>query len=294
MIPAIKSLKWFLVLISSWIKLISLNKSNGEQEISIARDNYNHAIKNGSSVVLPDGDDRWGDFQTLMNRKIQEFRDSLEAIAWAQEFQFDDRQDASVTQIILAQKARTLVRNDFPNSFHIVADSADTKYTPRKKLFYTQKMLSSSGHYVHVYHLAYITSALNKLDNICEIGGGYGNLARLFISNKHLSIRNYWLVDIPETLFQAEVFLRLVLPDCQITYVTSADFSLPLQDSSKPTVFLCPLAFANITCGQRFDLIINTGSLPELPENWQLFWADWLDKQEADYFYSSNIWQLYT
>jgi putative sugar O-methyltransferase len=289
MLPVLKSIKWILVLIVRELKLLFLSKSSGINELILSRDHYNAATKNSAGISLPLGDDRWGDFQALMHKKIQEFRNSLEAIAWAQEFQFDDRQDANITQIILAQKARTIIRNDFPNSFNLVADLEDTRYTPRKKLFYTNKMLTSSGHYVHVYHVAYLTNILKKFDNICEVGGGYGNLARLFLSNAKVNVGSYWLVDIPETLFQAEIFLRLTIPNVKIIYIISSDFVEKTEASTGPTIYLCPIAFSNITSKYKFDLLINTGSLPELPENWQVFWAAWLDKQNATYFYSSNI-----
>ena len=75
----------------------------------------------------------------------------------------------------------------------------------------------------------YFTCAtrIAKLDQICEIGGGFGAPARLFLTNGYRRPRSYVIADLPESLFFAECFLRATLGNDRVRYVGAAMDALP-------------------------------------------------------------------
>ena len=51
---------------------------------------------------------------------------------------------------------------------------------------------------------------------------------------------------------------------------------------------LCPIEHVESLKDVRFDLAVNTGSLPEMTEEWVDFWMDYLDAANVSLFYSLN------
>jgi hypothetical protein len=93
-------------------------------------------------------------------------------------------------------------------------------------------------------------------------------------------------VDMPESLFFAEVFLRTALPDMTFHYATE-----DLPASAAPTargVTFVPIQLAHQTNSVPFDIVVNTGSLGEMTDDWVEYWRDWLDQQSTNLFYSHN------
>lgn len=102
---------------------------------------------------------------------------------------------------------------------------------------------------------------------ILEIGGGYGSLARTIMGLNPKA--RYTLVDLSETLFFAELFLRHSFPDKTIAYADESGW--PEAD-----IVLVPSTLRRLLTGQEFDLAINTNSFGEMPRDEAKGWLDWL------------------
>ncbi len=142
------------------------------------------------------------------------------------------------------------------------------------------------------FHLSYLLQCLTwvpKPGVICEIGGGYGAPARLWLHESRPPTRNLCRlsVDFPESLFFAEVFLRSNFDGLTLHYVTDAK---PLERDfvGQFRVVLCPIHHLDALNRLPFDLVINTGSMQEMTEEWIDFWMLWLKRQDCRFFYSMN------
>lgn len=110
-----------------------------------------------------------------------------------------------------------------------------------------------------------IASTINparKPLRVLEIGGGCGALARvlqlLFPGSAHL------IVDLPESLFFAECFLRANFPDKKLHYVHDAmEIDIALVENID--FVLIPTAFIKCIRKLSFDLFINMDSFGEMP-----------------------------
>ncbi|MCH9703475.1 MAG: hypothetical protein K0U13_01655, partial [Chlamydiae bacterium] len=98
---------------------------------------------------------------------------------------------------------------------------------------------------------------------------------------------NYCIIDVPQSLFFAELFLRINLPTANIQYLSD---EIPKLSTEKQNIILVPIQNAHLVkkMGIDFDLGINSGSLGELSEKWVDFWMNWLDEAPCSQFYSLN------
>jgi hypothetical protein len=122
---------------------------------------------------------------------------------------------------------------------------------------------------------------------IAEIGGGYGALARLWLTNPVAQPGVYILIDIPESLFFCDVLLRKEFGDDAVFYAQSAE-PFALSSLADHKIILCPISAIDAIRSVDLDLIINTGSMQEMTEEWIEFYTRWMDDQPARYFYSLN------
>ena len=120
-----------------------------------------------------------------------------------------------------------------------------------------------------------------KPRRVLEIGGGGGELARLWhMADPSLQ---YIDIDLPESLFYAEVFLRWNLSEANIQYITDVR-----QDIGGADIVLCPAQLATAIPWGHVDIAINQGSMQEMPAETVDYWLRWLEVTDVDTFYSVN------
>lgn len=164
----------------------------------------------------------------------------------------------------------------------------ESEYSIHKSLGKLRNLLVSDMLFFHMFYMLSCLKYKTNISTVCEIGGGYGNPARLWMLNQNHKIRNYTLIDLPESLFYAEVFLSVALPGRKIIYCNNpGDLG-----NATDTVYLVPVHLTQLIRNANFDLVVNTGSLAELSEDWVTYWSDWISKQEVETFYSHNYFGI--
>lgn len=202
----------------------------------------------------------------------------VEALLYAQTSGFDHRGPRSDDWLSAIWEE---IENRFPSFSLQSSPLCESVYSHSIRLF-RNKLVSN----MLFYHLEAYLSCTQRLcrnpKQVLEIGGGYGDAARLFKLG-HPSVC-YTIIDMPESLFFAEIFLRVNFPDCNFLYLqpnqplplASADFCLvPVQ---------CYLPLTHIP----FDLAIIQGVLGEVPANAVQFWIDFLENSKVRAVYSLN------
>ena len=138
---------------------------------------------------------------------------------------------------------------------------------------------------IFFYHLEAYLSCTQRLcpnpKRVLEIGGGYGDVARLFKLG-HPSVC-YTMVDMPESLFFAEVFLRINFPDCNLLYLR------PNQPLASADFCLVPIQYYSPLTHIPFDLAIIQGVLGEVTADALQFWVDFLENSKVRAVYSLNL-----
>lgn len=172
--------------------------------------------------------------------------------------------------------------SDQLNGFADIADSApDTTY------IHNGRLISNVLFYLARVVMACLSHLQSAPKVILEIGGGYGAPARTWMKNPIARPRCYLILDMPESLFFSDVFLRKEFGRDSVYYVTSKD-ALPAAKLEKYQFILCPLP--NFTALEKLpvDLVINTGSLQEMSEEWVDFYREFLDRLHCRWFYTLN------
>jgi putative sugar O-methyltransferase len=180
-----------------------------------------------------------------------------------------------------------LLGRDFPDLLHLVEGIGDSAFSHPSTLEWYRGRLVSNVHYFHLRYLLFGLTHAGRPDVVCEIGGGYGASARLWMDNQVHTPKQYIICDFPESLFFAEIFLRANFPEIDLLYV---DGSEPLDPNriSAPSLVLCPIDKVGALSSLYIDLVINAASLQEMTEDWVDFWMDWLRDQNCRFFYSLN------
>lgn len=166
------------------------------------------------------------------------------------------------------------LRNEFPHSNFLE--------TSDEPLSLPNSVKKINGNYfsnMHLWHGWSWLAIQNKTRNVrrfLEVGGGYGALARLWL--KYSKVDRYVIVDVPETLFFAEVYLRHLFGD-DVGYFV---------DSDPGTKVLLIPADRHEAYTKPSDIVINIGSLQEMPQEWVDHYMKWLDVYDTNYFYSLN------
>src|SRR5713226_775090 len=230
------------------------------------------------SPSQPSYGSRWQPQIDAIRRDIPALRDSISCLHYAQkEITFDGRPPfpSDMMQIQLREWA---VENEFPNLIPTLRQMYDNPLSYPESLGQFNGRTISRIFYCHArIVLAGITYA-NRPKRILEIGGGYGEIARLWLTNSTAPAESYVIVDIPECLFFAEVALRAEFGD-QVAYFEGHD--------PGTRILLVPIPYlGDLT--RSADLVINTGSMQEMTDEWIDFYVGWLTKYDTRYFYSLN------
>lgn len=101
----------------------------------------------------------------------------------------------------------------------------------------------------------------DKRQCICEIGGGFGAMAELLVKQWHPKI--YCIIDLPETLHIAMLYLQSVFPG---TLFDADEYCDGKQASTGTTIVLIHADDSHVlrNVAERIDLFINSNSFAEM------------------------------
>jgi len=174
------------------------------------------------------------------------------------------------------------IQKNFPGFDLEKSSLSDSIYSIPQSLYpWKGKYLST----IFLTHLHIYLCIVNRLymspKTILEIGGGYGALARLF-KLEHPTVQ-YTICDLPESLFFSEIFLRVNFPNAVIQYAQSED-----DFSETADFFLVPVQLVFCLKERLYDIVVNSGSLQEMPDQTVDFWMDFIETNPIKNFYSLN------
>ena len=143
---------------------------------------------------------------------------------------------------------------------------------------------------IHIYWFWLIENKIfknNKIENICEIGGGFGSFSELFIKNYNSKIL---LIDLPEANLMSAYYLREHFPQKKFF----------LFDEYKKTNFLSYLDFknndviilppnCNIDKEIKINFFINTRSMMEMNHEVIKAYFNFIQKHLIDGGYFLNV-----
>jgi len=176
---------------------------------------------------------------------------------------------------------------EFPMFSSKILSMCDSPYALPETLVDLNGKKVSNIYFWSMMSLLQCYTYIKDIETVCEIGGGYGGMARLWLNNTIAPVKCYIDVDFAESLFFAEVYLKANIPELKILHITTSD-KLTQDVLSQYSVILCPLAFVDVLSNLHIDLAINTGSMQEMTDDWIDFWMYWLKKQDCRWFYSLN------
>lgn len=252
----------------------------GAQILSSARDNLRSTV--GAKLPI-DAGERWQFFRDRIRGDVEGFQTVREAIAYAQSaVNFDHREDAAVFEP-MASYSQSLLRHEYPQFDREIYQATDSEWSrASSQLRIGGRLVSNITHW-HLRHALTSLSYRSDIRSVFEIGGGYGAPARMW--KLTAGVDRYAITDFPECLFFAEVFLRANFPDADLLYVREpADAAR----AGEADFVLCPIEHVDSLKGVHFDLAVNTGSMPEMTEEWVDYWMDHLDAADVSLFYSLN------
>lgn len=229
----------------------------------------------------------WENIQEKSFKQIRNFKKPQDGIDYAQTHSlsgFDHRSKEAIWTLEIKIKA---IRRAFPSfdtascpELRESSFSAPSTIAKINEIPYSNIFLS----HVH-YYLRSTSYCENKQDinTVLEIGGGYGALARIFQLMKPQA--SYTIVDLPESLFFAELFLSLNFPEAKISYSNKIEKA----NTEGVDFLLVPIQSIQNIYDKEFDLVINTGSLQEMPDETVRYFMDFIQsKIKVKRFYSFN------
>ncbi len=245
------------------------------------------AVAAQKDAELPPQSVRWAAYVERTRQSLARLSTPLEALHFAQSQIGFGSSNTTEKFAPLLGLVEGLLYNEFPQYRKHIDQFADIAHNfPGTVLMHKGRPVGN----ILFLHARYVLNCLTHLpppDTVLEIGGGYGAPARLWALNPIHRPRRQILVDIPESLFFADVFLSSEFSPDEVGYVTSPD-PADMAALDKFRFVLCPLHCIEALKAYHVDLVINTGSMQEMSEDWVDFYTGWLDQQPCRFFYSLN------
>lgn len=240
--------------------------------------------------VAKDGDANvhWNKMQSTVRNVVVNFDDPRYVVYFAQSHAsgFDHRCLNGEEAVTLISKKIGLLNQITGINSLLVDEICESPYSlPQGQVSIYDRPYSSSifwhGHfYLRILQNTQVESELS----ILEIGGGYGGLARLLLRSGRVG--KYVIVDLPESLICAHAFLRLNFPELRVHLAASEQ---EIDQFGDCDVLLVPATLKDGMKGENFDLVINTGSLQEMPRSTAEEFVQFVENDiNTRYFYSVN------
>ncbi len=249
--------------------------------IDRARKNLERTLRSTETSSAPQSDSRWLAYSQWARQEIPSLRTVKEVVAFAQlRFGFESRPTGLRHQKYFKQIREKLLQ-EFTNTDDYINAFTESPFSARNAcLTVDGRLVSSQLLNLVRFHLTAVAHT-PPADTLCEIGGGYGAPARVWMTSPIRRPKKYIIVDLPESLFFAEVFLRAHFGD-DVSNLAET----PYGDSGQ--FALCAAPLVGRLSKAPVDLVINTWSMQEMSDPWIDFYMNWLENSGARFFYSFN------
>jgi putative sugar O-methyltransferase len=257
--------------------------------LSLARQHLAEALEDPAGS-LPDLGPRWGTIAKWSRDRIANFRTVEEAVHFAQAplghggFEVRLRGDALAQ---LAGNLEHIIVSSFPDAVPHLASWSEPEISDPATTMMRDGRRVAGPMFTHAICWLSCSMHVPVMDYVCEIGGGFGGPARLALTNSYRPAKVYVVIDLPESLFFAETYLRATLGHAAVRYLGAGE-TIDCRELVAPIVLLCPTTRIAGLAATRFDLVMNTLSMQEMPDAYIDFYDRWLSVQAADHFYSFN------
>lgn len=255
--------------------------------LAAAHQHVRDALKDPALQTVLPASRRWQEYLRRIADELDDITTVNEAILYAQrKIGFNHRSE--VTPHIEAHCARmeTRFRALFPEYADLLAVLDESPHSDSTTLLYVDRRRRSNVFYYQAQTLLNSLTHAGRPAIVAEIGSGTGELARLWLDNP-VHRPACVLIDWPHSLFFAEVFLRKNFPELRIRYLHH-DEPLTADEVAPGEAIFCPLTRLPALRQLHLDLVINTGSMQEMTEEWVDFFMDWLSAQPCRFLYSVN------
>lgn len=236
---------------------------------------------------MPGPSRRWKAYFDRIRTDINWLTTVSDVIRYGQRRIGFDHREAAVDQLTFFQLYENTLKSEFPHFRDQIDEMGDSPYSCAETLAESRGRLISNIFFIHLRYVLLCLSYVERPRIVAEIGGGYGGPARLWLDNPIHRPTVYVIIDFPESLFFAEAFLRANFDELKLLYVTDPA-PLNRDVALQYAVILCPVGCVDALSSVALDLVVNTGSMQEMTEEWIDFWMEWLRRQECHYFYSLN------
>ena len=159
----------------------------------------------------------------------------------------------------------------FAETINDLSEEYILRNTSKKNIGNCDQLIKYKNHYIdygkliniHWFHtIENLIFKEEQINNICEIGGGYGSFAELFIQNYNTKV---FLIDLPEANLMATYYLNKNFPEKKFylfnDYKKNEFFSY--DDFVQNDIIILPPNL-KIDPKIKFDLFINTRSMMEM------------------------------
>ena len=229
---------------------------------------------------------RWSSYLEKIAQQVFEFKSVLEGVKYAQsEIGFEGR-GLSVHTSPYFSLYDFYLTSEFPEFQGFLQTFSDSPNSRQDTIVFQNNRYISNIVYLQARVLLNCLRHTEKPETVCEIGAGYGLLAKLWLTNTEHNPKKYIIIDFPQCLFFAETFLKSSCPDVAFYYCQ--DGKIPADILEEKAVIFCPIHLADKLENFSTDLVINVGSMQEMYEDALQYWMDWLDRMDCRYFFSEN------
>jgi putative sugar O-methyltransferase len=250
--------------------------------IDRAASNLRAAVSLRHEVNLPQSGSWWAGIAQKIFDNCDQLKTPEHAVEFAEHLHFEWRPQTLKWLRCLRRELRLGLQ--YPQFAQYLSSFSESPLATKETTLRRGGRLVSTTMWDLVRFHLFVRDKTPIVDTVCEIGGGYGAPARICMLLSPLPRpRRYIIVDLAESIFLAEIYLRAQSPDGMIAHMA--------EGAATPTrsqILLCPVEYLHHLDASSIQTVINTWSMQEMSEEWVDFYMDWLEASGAKFFYSYN------
>jgi len=266
-----------------------INRWFGKDLITQARANLFAAKALQSVSEQPPLGSRWDDYSKKLIGDIEQFDSIVQAITYAQtEIGFETRPHEDECRDFI-DVMENLINTSYPDCAEMISRAGESPLSLLTHNFGVIKRgekLLALQQVCNLEIFCYNVSKLGRVPrSVLEIGGGYGSSCRDMINMSQDRLEKYYILDIPESLFYSEIYLKVHFGSSTVGHLAAPHVAERMDDFR---IILCPLPMVDRLSSLPIDLAINVGSMQEMSGDWLEYYDHFLSGSQIKHFYNSN------